>query len=222
MAASLFDHVQPPELARQALGSDRGHFVAQYRDAQLLVVHLPDANGALAAGLHATIGDERTAVQPGVHLLSYNTVLHPGGPIAGGTLLSPSDQAQKALSRRLRRGLQFVVPLRKRAAIKSAFQKRISVGRATNQDIVLRDASVSKSHAWFEVDEGGVFHVADAGSTNGTKIEGRAIEPRATTPVEPGHVITFGSVEALLVDAESLWRVFDAARAEWRPPAGSR
>ena len=219
MAAGLFDHVQPLELARQALAAEIAKFVAQYRDTQFLVIHLPDANGALAAGLNATAGDERTAVQPAVQLLSYNTVLHSEGAIGTVPLNTGVDQAQKLFLRRLRRALQFVVPLRKRTAVQSAFRKRISVGRATNQDILLRDASVSKSHAWFEVDETGTFHVADAGSTNGTKIENDTLEPRSTTPVQPGQLITFGSVEALLVDAESLWRVFDSARSEWRPPS---
>lgn len=218
MSASLFDHVQPFELARLALGTERSQFVAQYRDAQFLVIHLPDANGPLAAGLSATAGDERAALQPAVHLLNYNTVLHSDGPLESAKQSLGVDQAQKLLLRRLRRALHFVVPLRKRTTVQSAFQKRISVGRATNQDIVLRDASVSKSHAWFEVDEAGTFHVADAGSTNGTKIENHTIEPRITTPVEPGRIITFGSVETLLVDAESLWRTFDSARTEWRTP----
>lgn len=215
MLASLFDHVQPLELARRALATDAGHFAAEFRDAQLLLIELPEANGPLAVGLHSIAGDARTAVQPAVHPLGYKTVLHAGPLNKNGTGATGPEQTQTHLLRRLRRALHFIVPLRKRTTVQSAFQRRISVGRATNQDISLRDPSISKSHAWFELDEDGGFHVADAGSTNGTKIDGIAIEARATHPVDAGQVITFGSIEALLCDAQTLWQVFDSARREW-------
>lgn len=218
MRGSFFDHVHPPDLPGQALAFGLKQFLGQHHGTQFLVISLPDANGPLAAGLNATASDERVAVQPAVQPLSYNTVLHPAPSEALAHASSSADRALHQLSHRLRRNPHFIAQLRKRAAVRSAFQKRISVGRATNQDIVLRDGSVSKSHAWFELDETGTFHVADAGSTNGTKVEGTAIEPRILSRVEPGTLITFGSIEAMLCDAETLWRTFDAARAEWRPP----
>lgn len=215
MTTHFFDHIQPLELARQALGTELAKFVALHRDAHFLAIQITDPIGPVAAGLSATAGDERTPIAPGMHLLSYNTVFQAVGPVAASTSGTGADNAQKQLARRARRTLQFFVPLRKRATVQSAFQKRISVGRATNQDIVLRDGSVSKSHAWFEVDENGMFHVADSGSTNGTKLEGKALEPRATVLVEHGQLITFGTVEALMCSAEDIWRVFDGARDEW-------
>ena len=36
----------------------------------------------------------------------------------------------------------------------NAFQRRVTVGRTANNDIVLEDASVSRFHAWFQDDAG--------------------------------------------------------------------
>jgi pSer/pThr/pTyr-binding forkhead associated (FHA) protein len=82
---------------------------------------------------------------------------------------------------------------------------RISVGRARNKDIVLRHQSVSKFHCWFEVDDAGAFYVTDAGSKNATKVNANSLKARERTRVEPGDVIRFGSVEAIMCAPRVLW-----------------
>jgi len=215
--ANILEHFLPAQLAQQTLTLALEKFTEAHRDSPFLVVHLPDANGSLAAGLHSTAGDSRTALQPALQPLSFNTSLFEFDGLRSEARAASQSKTEELLLRRFRRALQFVVPLRKRSTVKSAFQTRISVGRAANQDIVLRDASVSKSHAWFQVDEAGTFHVADSGSTNGTQVNARALEPRATFAVEPGDVILFGSIETVLVDAESLWKVVASARIDSPP-----
>src|SRR4051812_21962466 len=53
----------------------------------------------------------------------------------------------------------------------NAFQRGVTVGRTSNNDVVLDHLSVSRFHAWFQRDEkSGIWSICDAGSKNGTKI----------------------------------------------------
>src|SRR5215471_11717926 len=58
-------------------------------------------------------------------------------------------------------------PLTKSGA--NPWAERILVGRASNNDIVLRHESVSKLHAYFEERQRGTLHLHDAKSANGTR-----------------------------------------------------
>lgn len=83
----------------------------------------------------------------------------------------------------------------------------MTVGRASNRDLVLRHPSVSKFHAWFETGEDGTVHVTDAESTNQTFVNMTALPPRAKTRIAPGDSLRFGLVECLLWTAANLWAV---------------
>jgi len=96
---------------------------------------------------------------------------------------------------------------------RNAWKNRISVGRATNNDIVLRHVSVSKLHAHFFVratprpghpplEE---LVLTDAGSANGTRVNGASVkEGEAGVVVKPGDSIGFGEVHSDLLDAGML------------------
>ena len=62
------------------------------------------------------------------------------------------------------------------------------VGRSPAADIVLSDPSVSRSHALLDV-RAGKLYVQDAGSTNGTYVNGERIDSRA---LKTGDVVAFG------------------------------
>lgn len=100
--------------------------------------------------------------------------------------------------------------LRVEKTARNTWARRISVGRATNNDLVIRHESVSKLHAHFMVratDAGEILVIADAGSANGTHVNGRALaegDDRAVTVV-PGDRVRFGDVEAMLLDAAGLY-----------------
>jgi pSer/pThr/pTyr-binding forkhead associated (FHA) protein len=83
--------------------------------------------------------------------------------------------------------------------------RRMTVGRGSDNDIVLRDRSVSKVHGWIEADGFAHLCAGDANSTNHTHVNGT----RLTTPVEvhPGCCIRFGSVETYLYRTQSLWQL---------------
>jgi hypothetical protein len=73
--------------------------------------------------------------------------------------------------------------------------KRINVGRVSDNELSLNDASVSKVHAALMMNLEGTLLVADTGSTNGTYINGRRISYGEARTIETGDVVTFGDVE---------------------------
>ena len=118
-----------------------------------------------------------------------------------------------ALWRLLEKHPHFAVPVRKRADSDALFMGRISIGRARNKDIVLRHSSISKFHAWFEADESENLHVCDAGSTNLTHLNGKPLEARARTAVEPGDALRFGSIETVVCSPMTFWACLDLHKA---------
>src|SRR5437763_1287790 len=73
--------------------------------------------------------------------------------------------------------------------------RRLTVGRATDSDLYLDHASVSKIHAALLLNREGTLMVSDTGSTNGTYINGRRIAYGEARQIEEGDVVGFGDVE---------------------------
>jgi hypothetical protein len=73
--------------------------------------------------------------------------------------------------------------------------KRLSVGRAADSELTLKDSSVSKIHAALVMNQEGTLLVADTGSTNGTYINGRRIAYGEARQINDGDVVGFGDVE---------------------------
>lgn len=69
------------------------------------------------------------------------------------------------------------------------------VGRAPDCDVVVPSPRVSRVHAELQVDREGV-RIRDAGSTNGTTVEGQPVREAA---LRGGERVGFGGVEARLV-----------------------
>jgi hypothetical protein len=80
--------------------------------------------------------------------------------------------------------------------------RRLNVGRASDNELTLNDASVSKIHAALLMTGEGTLLVADTGSTNGTFINGRRITYGESRAIEDGDVIGFGDVEVRLRKSE--------------------
>ena len=68
--------------------------------------------------------------------------------------------------------------------------KSITIGRATESDILIPDVTVSRLHAELIATEAGIA-VRDLGSSNGTAINGARV---ATGTVLPGDTVAFGTV----------------------------
>ena len=99
----------------------------------------------------------------------------------------------------------LTVPLAKSG--RNTFAQMVTVGRASNNDIVLNDPAISKFHAYFGIDPtSDAVSVRDAGSTYGTLIEGARVSDREPAPVGDGDIIVFADkIRATFVTAATLW-----------------
>lgn len=67
---------------------------------------------------------------------------------------------------------------------------RSTVGRSRDADCVLRDPNVSRHHAELRRSPGGDWTIADLGSTNGVKVNGRRV---GSTRLKSGDKVTLGT-----------------------------
>lgn len=70
-----------------------------------------------------------------------------------------------------------------------------TLGRDLSNDIIVTDDYASSRHARIERQEDGRFWLVDVGSRNGTQLNGRRIGANDPMPLDPGDVISIGSVE---------------------------
>ena len=74
----------------------------------------------------------------------------------------------------------------------------ITLGRISENALQIEHASVSSYHAELTL-RGDNYILKDLGSTNGTRVNGRAIEPEQEVPLNPNDEIQFGHVETKYV-----------------------
>jgi len=181
----------------------------EYGAAPLLLVRLDADPESLKAGLSTTLSGARTTMARPIGNLGFHTEIASVHAFAAGNRSAQhaAEPDSGAVARFLKVAPHYILPLQKRADVDAAFADRISVGRAINKDIVLRQSSISKFHAYFQLDEHDTYYVADAGSKNGTAVNGKRLtEPRELVAISKGDLVSFGSVETLLVDARTLWK----------------
>ena len=70
------------------------------------------------------------------------------------------------------------------------------IGRSRECDIVLDDSNVSRKHAEIRPGTKGRWTIADLGSTNGVRVNGRDVPAGRQQPLAPGDHITVGTVDA--------------------------
>jgi FHA domain/Double zinc ribbon len=95
------------------------------------------------------------------------------------------------------RGPDDPMPTDLRERIFPVEQDRLVIGRRINgrepqQEIALDDPGVSRRHAQIKRQPDGSLALLDLGSTNGTKINGIAIEPNILVPLKNGDRVTLG------------------------------
>jgi pSer/pThr/pTyr-binding forkhead associated (FHA) protein len=66
-----------------------------------------------------------------------------------------------------------------------------TIGRSKDTDCVIDDPNVSRRHAELRRSRNGDWQVADLGSTNGVKVNGRRIQ--GPQSLKPGDVIELGT-----------------------------
>jgi hypothetical protein len=149
-------------------------------DSPSLVVRAHDSSGQLAV----------STPPEGVHHAGVTDL--PADTIGGG-VRSP----YAALSE----GSGIIVPVVK--SDRNPFAGTITVGRATNNDIILLSSAVSKLHAFFANRSDG-WYVVDQNSTNRTKVNDVILSPKVETRINFGDAIEFGGVGGLFVDPTGL------------------
>lgn len=100
-------------------------------------------------------------------------------------------------------GCRFMVVGRKRAADRT--MAAFTVGRARSCDVVVDNFSVSKLHATIAHDhERDLFMLTDHGSRNGTRVDGKAVDPAATAALYAGAKVSFGAASYVFLDPPTL------------------
>ncbi len=95
-----------------------------------------------------------------------------------------------------------VYPLAKKPG--ASFPDRITIGRTSNNDVVIPDTSVSRLHAYVRRDKSG-WLFADAGSKNGSQLRGIAVEPRKELPLPSRATLRIGDVDLTFYVAADLY-----------------
>lgn len=200
----ISDNIFPRGFVANALQKGQDQFLNSFRDTRLLLFRLQSPDENLIPDLFQEhtedVSRQRLHFQyrtSAGDVAREENVLHI--PLVG--------QEELRIRRALSEGPHFVAPLKKHIRSGPSFPERITVGRALNQDLVIEHPSISKIQAWFEIDDRGVFFLSDAGSTNGTAVNSRAISPRRRFKLNAGDNIRFASVEAIFCRPEVLWDV---------------
>ena len=98
-----------------------------------------------------------------------------------------------------------VLPVTKRP--RNPFPQRITVGRATNCDLVLRVPSVSKVHAHIVCEAGGPHYLQDNRPSNATFLNNERLAPGESRALRIGDLVRFGPLEFEFVDAARLHEI---------------
>jgi hypothetical protein len=193
------DNLWPREMVARARGVAEAAFVREM-DGWLLLVRVDDPEEEAAQVLRRGALGERTPLVPSI---PFRTTMRIGSE---PSVRSRSAFGPKQLELRLAAHPYVAIPIHKRAGSGKDFIERVSIGRAPNNDIVIRYDSVSKVHAWFARGEEGGVYVADAGSKNKTRLNGTPIPAQDPREALAGDSIRFGAVETLLCSASVFWQ----------------
>ena len=141
-------------------------------------------------------------------LLSATGLSGPKG-LSGTELVLETENNQRAATADI---ALLVFPLR---AAPGAPGDLITIGREDRNDAVVPDPSISRFHAFLKCTPGGGSSIQDAGSTNGTTVNGASVSARGAggpTPLKAGDTVRLGQVEFTFLDAPALQQFALAAR----------
>jgi hypothetical protein len=192
-----FFKLHPEELVREFDSLAAPEFARRWDDTMMLLVRIDDPASELCEWLASTAGagDRGVPLAPSRDGIPFATNLAEVATLCAARK-RPRVTAS-AIVADLDHVSYFITPLRKRASEGKPFTERISVGRAPNNDIILRHPSVSKFHAWFECDDDNVIYLHDAKSTNRTLIAGEIVPEGEARTIVSGVEIMFGEVACI-------------------------
>jgi hypothetical protein len=110
-------------------------------------------------------------------------------------IYSTADRVQAPLreERAARAGRAILVAEGKRHAVGPG---GATIGRSRECDIVLADSNISRKHAELRPGAQGAWTIADVGSTNGVRVNGRSVPAGQAQALRPGDHLTLGTVDA--------------------------
>jgi len=73
------------------------------------------------------------------------------------------------------------------------YEGKNQIGRKEGNDIVINEQIISEPHALI-LYKNGKFYIKDLGSTNGTEVNGKEVEPDVSVELKDGDKITFAKV----------------------------
>jgi pSer/pThr/pTyr-binding forkhead associated (FHA) protein len=87
----------------------------------------------------------------------------------------------------------------------AADARSVTVGRSTENDVVIDDATLSRTHMRLERGEDGRWSAVDLGSSNGTSVDGVVARGQAV-PLKNGSVIEAGAVRLTFHDGGGFYQ----------------
>lgn len=201
-SAPTVESWMPPEFAASTARRSLADFRNEFSEYYFLLVQLTDPSGPLAVALQraSTLSEPNATSSDDI---GYTTVLCTSTELNASALPDAGDT--DTIAPEITRTPRFIVPVRARKWQEADPRDRIWVGRAHNNDIVLRHRTVSKCHACFSYDEDRRLFVKDARSRNETRVNGTPVDQQPLE-LKAGDHIAFGSVQAELCSADALWQ----------------
>jgi|SRR5579883_294906 len=96
---------------------------------------------------------------------------------------------------------------------RNVFGSMITLGRSTNNDVVIPLGTVSKMHAYFTKATGPVWRITDQHSANGTFVSGLKLPNGQATDLKGGDQIGFGSeAQCRFLLPHGIFKVIEAYR----------
>lgn len=138
---------------------------------------------------------------PGFLLLSTAGLHLPSGPAMTEVRLDDDEDAGSECTADI---AVLVYPLRQG---EQPMGHLITLGRTSNNDVVVPDVSVSRIHAFVKAPSGAPLQILDANSTNGTTVNGRSVPAQghgSGVDLKSGDSVRFGQVEFTFVDAAAM------------------
>jgi len=103
--------------------------------------------------------------------------------------------------------LDNFVPLLPNTRPNREFPQKAFIGRHTRRDFVINHSTVSNRHACLFCDKRkDEYKLVDSGSTNGTMVRGRSLEPGVPISLRDGDVVTFGRVSFIFFSPKGAYR----------------
>jgi hypothetical protein len=100
---------------------------------------------------------------------------------------------------------QSIFLLRKPFGGSSSELRQFTIGRTQENDILMNDFAISRSHAIVEL-RGEDYYLKDLGSSNGTYVNGKLIEDRGTL-LRDGDAVRFARYDFIFLSVEGLFEL---------------